>query len=242
MVFLSDNGLASGWGTVLCRDTACIMIKPLFAWLLLCASLCIVQIKNSLRPGQSWLWSLRLSAPPQPKSSVPFYVPTSSLFVSLPEVFGHHSPSVSLSHSLSLPFYSFSDGRVFHPWCVLNDSPSVWQWFDMSRCYINPLSSRMLKGGKQDKEEAPVSRSNTPPPHTFTKPIPLWSRTDMSERARPTLHNKEGGAREQIIPTVSSSISLSTLHIRVPTLSCSLLLIISVKQQWWRIMSPLPPP
>ncbi len=164
MVFLSDNGLAGGWGTVLCRDTACIMIKPLFAWLLLCASLCIVQIKNSLRPGQSWLRSLRLSAPPQPKSSVPFYVLTSSLFVSLPEVFGHHFPSVSLSHSLSLPFYSFSDGRVFHPWCVLNDSPSVWQWFDMSRCYINPLSSRMLKGSKQDKEGAPVSRSNTPRP------------------------------------------------------------------------------
>lgn len=65
------------------------------------------------------------SRPPQPKRSVPFYVPTLSLFVFLPEVFGNHFPLFSLS--LSCPFYSLPDERVFHPWCVLNDSPSAWQ-------------------------------------------------------------------------------------------------------------------
>lgn len=109
------------------RDTACIMIKPLFARLLLSASLCIVLIKKQ---SETWPELAAVTPPPnrpQPESSVSFYVPTSLLFVSLPEVFGTYFPLVSLSHSLSFPFYSFADGGVFHPWCVLNDSPSAWQ-------------------------------------------------------------------------------------------------------------------
>jgi len=145
MVFLTDNGVAGRWATALCRDTACITIKPLFARLLVSASLCIVLIESSRRPGQSWPRPLRLPALHSHTALSHFMSPALLLFVCLPEVFGNHFPWFSLSHFLSPPFYSFPNDRVFHLWCDLNDSPAVWQWFNMSQCYINPLSSRMLK-------------------------------------------------------------------------------------------------
>ena len=105
MVFLSDNGLAGGWGTALCRDTACIMTKPLFAWLLLVsASLCIVLIENKLRPGQSWPWSPRLQAPCSQSALSLFMSPHCHALYHLPEVFGKHFPLFPLSRSLSPPF------------------------------------------------------------------------------------------------------------------------------------------
>lgn len=125
MVFFWDNGLADGWGTVLCRDTAC--IKLLFAWLLISASLCTVLVENNLRPGQSWPWSL--PAPPPPKRSVPFHVPTLSHFASLPEVFGNHFPLYLfpiLFPFLSTPFLKI---MVFHPWWC-------YEWLALSLAVI----------------------------------------------------------------------------------------------------------
>lgn len=174
MVFLPDNGLAGGWGTVLCRDTACIMIKPLFAWLLLSASLCIVLIKKQSETWPELAVVTPPPNPPQPESSVSFHVPTSLLFVSVPEVFGNHFPLVSLSHSLSPAFWWWGvSSMVCFEWLAV--SLAVISYVTvLQKSFVFPHAESVASRIKLGLWFQGVTPSRPPHPQTNSIMITHW--------------------------------------------------------------------